>query len=125
MADEIMEAGFPADRVRLLPNGVNLSVFNPPSADEQRAARLVIGLENSSIIYLFVGRLVGLKRVDLLLDAWAALDCSDRGTLLIVGALDTAVVTLNESALNRLRCPKSLVLVPGATPKKPASGLIA
>ena len=36
-------------------------------------------------------------------------------TLLIVGGEDTEVIALNESAYERLRCPKSLRIVPGAT----------
>jgi dienelactone hydrolase len=36
-------------------------------------------------------------------------------TLLIVGGLDTAVLGLNQMALDLLRCPKRLVVVPGAT----------
>lgn len=36
-------------------------------------------------------------------------------TLLIVGGADTAVLALNEEALQRLRCPKELAIVPGAT----------
>lgn len=36
-------------------------------------------------------------------------------TLLIVGGLDTAVLRLNQMALEQLRCPKRLVVVPGAT----------
>jgi putative phosphoribosyl transferase len=36
-------------------------------------------------------------------------------TLLIVGALDTVVIDLNEAAYERLRCEKELVLVPGAS----------
>jgi putative phosphoribosyl transferase len=36
-------------------------------------------------------------------------------TLLIVGGDDDVVVGLNEQALARLRCPKELVIVPGAT----------
>lgn len=36
-------------------------------------------------------------------------------TLLIVGGLDTAVLGLNHLALEQLRCPKRLVVVPGAT----------
>src|SRR5215471_5177493 len=36
-------------------------------------------------------------------------------TLLIVGGADTPVITLNRDALNRLRCPKQLAIVPGAT----------
>jgi putative phosphoribosyl transferase len=36
-------------------------------------------------------------------------------TLLIVGGHDEEVIELNEQALNLLRCPKQLVIVPGAT----------
>ena len=36
-------------------------------------------------------------------------------TLLIVGGNDTEVITLNEMACDRMRCPKSLRIVPGAT----------
>ena len=36
-------------------------------------------------------------------------------TLLIVGGNDEMVIELNQQALRRLRCPKELVIVPGAT----------
>jgi putative phosphoribosyl transferase len=36
-------------------------------------------------------------------------------TLLIVGGDDDVVIELNKEALRRLRCPKELVIVPGAT----------
>jgi putative phosphoribosyl transferase len=36
-------------------------------------------------------------------------------TLLIVGGYDQGVIELNEQALRQLRCPKQLVIVPGAT----------
>jgi putative phosphoribosyl transferase len=36
-------------------------------------------------------------------------------TLLIVGGNDRPVISLNESAYAKLRCPKELVIVPGAT----------
>jgi putative phosphoribosyl transferase len=36
-------------------------------------------------------------------------------TLLIVGELDPVVLNLNQQALNRLRCPARLAVVPGAT----------
>jgi putative phosphoribosyl transferase len=36
-------------------------------------------------------------------------------TLLIVGGNDHVVIGLNEHALHRLRCPKELVVIPGAT----------
>ena len=36
-------------------------------------------------------------------------------TLLIVGGEDTSVIPLNEGAYTRLKCPKEMVIVPGAT----------
>jgi dienelactone hydrolase len=36
-------------------------------------------------------------------------------TLLLVGALDDAVITYNEEALKQLRCEKQMQLIPGAT----------
>lgn len=35
--------------------------------------------------------------------------------LLLVGSRDFGVIELNEVALAQLRCPKKLILVPGAT----------
>jgi putative phosphoribosyl transferase len=36
-------------------------------------------------------------------------------TLLIVGGLDTPVIEMNQEAYQQLRCPKELVIVPGAS----------
>jgi putative phosphoribosyl transferase len=51
-------------------------------------------------------------RPDLAGDALARVQAP---TLLIVGGADTPVIPLNESALEQLRVPKQLVIVPGAT----------
>jgi putative phosphoribosyl transferase len=45
-------------------------------------------------------------------------------TLLIVGSADETVLELNEQALRRLRCPKQLVVVPGATHLFPEPGAL-
>jgi len=45
-------------------------------------------------------------------------------TLLIVGGADETVQKLNERALRRLRCPKELVVVPGATHLFPEPGAL-
>ncbi|MFZ5790964.1 MAG: dienelactone hydrolase family protein [Pseudomonadota bacterium] len=47
--------------------------------------------------------------------AMPALDRVGAPTLLIVGALDHQVLTLNRQALAALRCEKKLAIVPGAT----------
>jgi putative phosphoribosyl transferase len=51
-------------------------------------------------------------RPDLARDDLAAVQAP---TLLIVGGHDDVVIELNEQALRLLRCPKQLVIVPGAT----------
>jgi putative phosphoribosyl transferase len=45
-------------------------------------------------------------------------------TLLIVGGCDEAVLMLNRGALDMLRCPKELVVIPGATHLFPEPGAI-
>lgn len=45
-------------------------------------------------------------------------------TLLIVGGDDNVVITLNQEALNRLRCTKELVIIPGATHLFPERGAL-
>lgn len=45
-------------------------------------------------------------------------------TLLIVGGNDDVVITLNEEALAMLRCPKQLVVIPGATHLFPEPGAL-
>jgi pimeloyl-ACP methyl ester carboxylesterase len=51
-----------------------------------------------------------------------ALDHVTAPTLLIVGGRDTGVIELNESAYARLRCRKSIEIVPGATHLFPEPG---
>ncbi len=45
-------------------------------------------------------------------------------TLLIVGGNDNVVIELNEQALRSLRCPKEMVIIPGATHLFPEPGAL-
>jgi len=47
--------------------------------------------------------------------AYAYLQAVQAPTLLIVGGNDDVVIELNEQALRLLRCPKKMVIIPGAT----------
>lgn len=60
-------------------------------------------------------------RPDLAQDHLAAVTAP---TLLIVGGLDDGVIELNEQALARLRCPKEMVVIPGATHLFPEPGTL-
>lgn len=80
------EAGLPADRFRLIPNGVDLERFRPADERARQAARRALDLPDEAVV-LFVGYFSREKRPDLLFHAWA--HARERGltsTLLMVGA---------------------------------------
>ena len=65
------EAGLPADRLRLIPQGVDLEVFRPTS--DKTALRRELALPVAGPLVLFVGSLIRRKGIDVLLRSWAAL----------------------------------------------------
>ena len=74
------------------------------------AAALVVAARCPDIVAAIVSR--G-GRADL---AGEALSAVVAPTLLVVGGADTAILEVNRQAYNRLRCPRELAIVPGATP---------
>jgi putative phosphoribosyl transferase len=96
------------DWVRRRPDceSLPLSLFG---ASTGAAAALRAAAENPAVVSAIVSR--G-GRPDL---AHETLGRVEAPTLLIVGALDTAVLQLNRDAAARLRCDHALAIVPGAT----------
>lgn len=79
---EAVGFGIPAERIYLIPNGVDGRQFRPASPDERGTARRALAMDCKMLV-LFVGRLSPEKNLPGLLDAWAALDASVReGALL-------------------------------------------
>jgi glycosyltransferase involved in cell wall biosynthesis len=74
--------GVPANRVVVIPNGVDGRRFPLPSAAERAAARLDLGLESAGSTVLCLGALSPEKRVDLAIRAVSTLDGV---SLLVVG----------------------------------------
>ncbi|MDE2860972.1 MAG: glycosyltransferase [Chloroflexota bacterium] len=70
-----------ADKVEVIPCGVDVDLFRPVERDE---ARQKLGLGDGGVV-LFVGRLEPLKGVDILLRAVAQLELADTTRTLIVG----------------------------------------
>jgi glycosyltransferase involved in cell wall biosynthesis len=77
-------AANPRARVRLAPNGIDLSRFSPASAEERTAIRESLGLPLDVPIVLFVGFFSRDKRPDVLFRAWQRIWAERR--------LDTAIV---------------------------------
>ena len=68
LADKIIDLGVPADRVRVVIDGVDSVLFKPRDRVE---ARRRLGLQEDQRIILFVGHLIAAKGVFDLLDAFA------------------------------------------------------
>ncbi|MCG3174193.1 MAG: D-inositol-3-phosphate glycosyltransferase [Myxococcota bacterium] len=66
-----MLAGFGARGILDLPNGVDATVFHPPSPAERVQARRALGLGDHHLVLAYVGRLTREKGVGDLVDAWA------------------------------------------------------
>lgn len=76
--------GFPADRLVLMPRGVDTELFHPGRRDPDFRARW--GLTDDVPTILYAGRLSREKNLDLLLDAFdRLLDSGRRARLLLVG----------------------------------------
>lgn len=87
IARELQSLGVPEERIRFIPNGVDLGRFRPADPAEKAALRARLGLPTEGVLVLFAGRLNAQKRLPLLLSAWpeAAEACPD-AHLLIAGA---------------------------------------
>jgi glycosyltransferase involved in cell wall biosynthesis len=78
------DAGLPADRLRLIPQGVDLERFRPSPA--RRALRRRLGLLEDDPVVVFVGSLIERKGIDTLLAAWSEVHGRlARATLVLVG----------------------------------------
>jgi glycosyltransferase involved in cell wall biosynthesis len=80
--EELLANGVPAERIFALPNGVDLGVHRPATAQERAHRREQLGLAPERFVGVFVGRLHPVKDVDTLLEAAARVADMD---LVIVG----------------------------------------
>jgi len=71
MQDELIKAGFPAEKVRVCYNGVDPKKYSPDQVSQERidAVKQRYGLTKDDMMILFVGRLVWIKGVDKLIRA--------------------------------------------------------
>ena len=71
-----------ANKITLVPCGVDLEVFRPLN---QKAVRSSLGLNGEKIL-LYVGRVEPIKGLDLLVETAAQMDSEDRVRMIVVGA---------------------------------------
>ena len=70
---KLLEYGFPAEKVRIVPHGVNSSIFSPLSVHERDSFRRGLEISDDDFVFLNVGALFPNKGVDRLIDAFAQL----------------------------------------------------
>lgn len=99
---ELTEIGVPPEKQTIIPNGVDLKRFAPPSSDRKIVLRNSLGLP-SGVIAIFSGRLDPEKRVSSLLEIWPnVLQKHADATLLILGT-GTEDQKLRKMAGNNVR----------------------
>ena len=85
--DDLVRLGIaPADRFRVVPLGLDLSRLAAIDRAARERARAELGVASGEIVCTFIGRIAPVKRVDVLLDSFAAAYAADsRLRLWIVG----------------------------------------
>jgi glycosyltransferase involved in cell wall biosynthesis len=82
--------GVSAERIQVIPNGVDLKRFRPVlDASEKLHLRCRLGLDSAAPVVLFAGSIVPRKGIDLLLQAWPSVLARVPGArLVLVGGFD-------------------------------------
>ena len=82
--DRLVDFGFPADKITIIPHGVDGRVFHPVGALERRTNRTALGIDEAATVFLNIGLSSWNKGIDLLLIAFARLRRAGRNVRLIL-----------------------------------------
>jgi glycogen(starch) synthase len=105
MKDELIQLGFPREKIQVAYNGVDPQKYDPASvsAEKVRQTKEFYGLKEDDFMILFLGRLVGVKGVDKLIMAMPhVLSKIPRARLVIVGVGDQQEYLTNLTRTMRL-----------------------
>jgi len=97
------EAHLPADRIRLVPNGIDTERFRPAGPGERAALKRDLGWPEAQAVVLFVGFFSRDKRPDLLFRAWRRLGADGiRPRLAFVGATRSGYYEIDQALADRI-----------------------
>ena len=105
MKDELIQLGFPREKIHVRYNGVDPEKYNPNkySADQIKKIREQYGIKDNEFMIFFIGRLVGVKGVDKLIMAMPhILSKIPQAKLVIVGVGDLQEYLMNLTRTMRL-----------------------
>jgi glycosyltransferase involved in cell wall biosynthesis len=105
LIDAYLAEGLAPERIRLVPNGIDLQRFRPASAHERVDLRLRLGLPLQPPVIVFVGFFSHDKQPSVAFDAWTIL-AETHGvdaTLVFVGATKSAYFEVDEDLAAAMR----------------------
>jgi len=105
MKDELIQLGFPREKIQVSYNGVDPQKYDPKSvsADKMKKIRELYGIKDDEYMILFLGRLVGVKGVDkLIMSMTHILTKIPNVKLVIVGVGDLQEYLMNLTRTMRL-----------------------
>jgi glycogen(starch) synthase len=105
MKDELIQLGFPKDKIEVAYNGVDPQKYDPKSvsSEQVRKIKAFYNLKEDDFLILFLGRLVGVKGVDKLIMAMPhVLSKIPNARLVIVGVGDQQEYLINLTRTMRL-----------------------
>jgi glycosyltransferase involved in cell wall biosynthesis len=105
MKDELIQLGFPKEKIFVSYNGVDPNKYNPENIPQEQIRKLreSYGLKDDDLMILFLGRLVGVKGVDkLIMSMPHVLSKYPKAKLIIVGVGDLQEYLTNLARTMRL-----------------------
>ncbi len=109
--EQYISMGVPADKIIVIPNGINLSEFN--NAEQLKGKFRERHKLADKKILLFVGRLNAIKGIDFLLNTFAILTKDVKDTILVIAGPDDGYKNEIESRINLLNINDKVLLIDG------------
>lgn len=93
-------------------NGIDLEYFSPSQVSEEQKTELKqqLGIKPNDFVFIFVGRLVGDKGINELIEAFSSLKISDV-KLLLVGPMEKELDPLKEKTIKKIETNPSIISV--------------
>ena len=82
--ERIVEFGFPAEKVRIVPHGADTTIFSPLPVGQRAISRADLGIREDETVFVNVGGAFWNKGIDLLLRGFATLRSKGRQVRLII-----------------------------------------
>jgi len=93
VADRLINSGVKRERIRVMPNGVDLGVFDPSTVLGNRET---LGVPRDAVVLGYLGRFASMKRLDILMSSLQLLDLADRPNRVILAGDGPTMASVKE-----------------------------